>query len=400
MNFVVFSHLRWDFVFQRPQHLMTRCAKTHDVWYCEEPVFDADIARWDIRSDAGVRIAVPHLPPRMDDKENSRLQASMVSDLFHTHNIVDPVLWYYTPMAFDFTSGLKARTVIYDCMDELSAFRGAPPGLRAAEVALIERADLVFTGGQSLFEAKCAQHPSVHCFPSSIDYNFFSSARNSNNEIKTKDQSEIPRPRLGFCGVIDERMDLALVAAIADAKPDWHLVMIGPVVKIKQEDLPQRANIHYLGGKSYRDLPLYMSGWDVALLPFAQNDSTKFISPTKTPEYLAAGLPVVSTPITDVVRPYGDMGFVRIGSDATEFVEAIDLSLKSPRSELELKELDRFLAKNSWDRTWGGMEKLIPQADVAPVVPVKKPAVSSATSRRSYTEATLSPMRKIMLEQE
>ena len=177
-------------------------------------------------------------------------------------------------------------------------------------------------------------------------------------DAEPADQAAIPHPRLGFFGVIDERMDIDLVAAVADLRPDWHLVMIGPVVKIDPATLPQRANIHWLGGKSYSDLPRYLSGWDAGLMPFALNESTRFISPTKTPEFLAAGVPVVSTPITDVVRPYGEKGLVEIAKTPLEAVRKAEALLERPRQPW-LSRVDRHLAAGSWDKTWAAMHKLM-----------------------------------------
>jgi UDP-galactopyranose mutase len=262
-------------------------------------------------------------------------------------------------MARNFTRQIPAAAIIYDCMDELSAFRGAPPGLRAAEAELLDAADLVFTGGQSLYESKRNRHPSVHCFPSSIDFQHFVQARRTS---ESPDQAGIPHPKLGYCGVIDERMDLDLIREVAQARPEWQIVMIGPVVKISESDLPRAANIHWLGGRKYDELPAYMSGWDVALLPFALNESTKFISPTKTPEYLAAGLPVISTPITDVVRPYGEKQLVTIAATSQEFISAIERHLAPQRAEAKQNHqdtTDRFLAGNSWQQTWDRMYALI-----------------------------------------
>ncbi len=345
---------------------MTRCARTNNVFFCEEPVFDAAIPYWDISfADSGVRVAVPHLPSGLDAKQAEILQTSMVKELFENHRIKDPILWFYTPMAFPLAVELGASVVIYDCMDELSAFRGAPPGLSVAEAELLKRADLVFTGGQSLFEVKRSKHPSVHCFPSSIDRDFFGAARSAQED--PQDQASIPHPRLGYAGVIDERMDLNLLAGIADARPAWNLVLIGPVVKINPDDLPQRSNIHYLSSKPYSELPKYMANWDVGLLPFALNESTRFISPTKTPEYLAAGLPVVSSPIVDVIRPYGDKKLVHIADGVARFVSAIELALSVPRSSRQWSKLDKFLAENSWDQTWERMASLIREVGSATV---------------------------------
>jgi UDP-galactopyranose mutase len=248
-------------------------------------------------------------------------------------------------------------------MDELSAFKNAPPMLRALEADLMQRADLVFTGGRSLYEAKRHQHHNIHPFPSSVDVEHFRSARAMTSE--PPDQETIPHPRLGFFGVIDERMDLPLLTGVADARPDWQLVMLGPVVKIDAAMLPARANIHYLGGRSYRDLPQYIAGWDVALLPFARNDATRFISPTKTPEYMAAGKPVVSTSIADVVRPYGERGLVRIADDAASFVAACEMALHEDGAT-RVRAFDRYLKRLSWDVTWGRMLALVNEVALAP----------------------------------
>jgi glycosyltransferase involved in cell wall biosynthesis len=361
MNVIVLSHLRWDFVFQRPQHLMTRCAQSNRVYFWEEPVFGSSTPTLHLEHPGpGLYRVVPQLPTGLGEDEHWLLQEELLRKMVEEHSLQDHVLWYYTPMAVHFTRKLSPAVVVYDCMDELSAFRGAPPGLRAAEAELFAKADLIFTGGQSLYRAKQNHHPSVHCFPSSIDRKFFSTAR----RIKTEpeDQANIPRPRLGYCGVIDERMDVDLIGAVAQARPDWHFVMVGPVVKISDSDLPHLPNIHYLGAKQYRDLPSYMSGWDVGLLPFARNESTRFISPTKTPEYLAAGLPVVSTSITDVVDPYGREGLVAIVATPDEFIQSISAALPRRNCPQRLVEADRFLSGMSWDATWSRMFHLIQAA--------------------------------------
>jgi len=365
-DLVCFSHLRWDFVYQRPQHLLTRFAKTRRVIFVEEPIATSDNS-WCLeisKRECGVWVVVPRLPEAISEKEAIALQKLLLDALFADAQIQAPVLWYYTPMAIPFTHHLRASAVVYDCMDELSAFKGAHPELQNRESHLFSLADLVFTGGRSLYAAKQHQHSDVHAFPSSIDVAHFTQARNSVDE--PLDQATIPHPRLGFYGVIDERMDLDLLDGIAQARPDWHLVIVGPVVKIDPATLPRQANIHYLGGKSYQELPSYLAGWDVALLPFARNESTRFISPTKTPEYLAAGKPVVSTSIRDVVRPYGDEKLVHIADTVPEFVEAIAVALDQGQSDTTwLDRVDSFLSLNSWDRTWQQMNDLIESAIAA-----------------------------------
>lgn len=357
---ICLSHLRWDFVFQRPQHLLTRCARQHRVFFIEEPVPADGPPRLDIHArQNGVKLVVPHLPRGTSSAETERLLTELVDEFVDEQQINEYLLWYYTPMALGFTRHLSPVTVVYDCMDELSAFAGAPPGLKRLEAELLVRADLVLTGGQTLYESKRELHPNVHAFPSSVDVQHFSTARTPQPD--PEDQAAIPHPRLGYFGVIDERMDIDLVRQVAAARPDWHLVMIGPTAKIDPATLPQAPNIHYLGAKRYEELPLYIAGWDVALLPFARNDATRFISPTKTPEYLAAGLPVVSTAIRDVVRPYGVRGLARIADTPEEFVAAVDAALAEDVSE-RLREADAFLTQTSWDGTWTRMYHLVKTA--------------------------------------
>ncbi|MEW6130867.1 MAG: glycosyltransferase [Acidobacteriota bacterium] len=295
----------------------------------------------------------------MTENEYTAIQQSLLIDeLIFEHEIKEYICWYYTPMAFKFTQHLEPLAVIYDCMDELSAFKNPPPGLRELEGELLNRADLVFTGGFSLYEAKRHLHSSIYPFPSSIDARHFKQARLGVNA--PADQADIPHPRLGFYGVIDERFDIALLDLLSQKRPDWHFVIVGPVVKIDSADLPRRQNIHYLGGKAYQELPTYLSGWDIAMLLFAHNESTRYISPTKTPEYLAAGVPVISTSIRDVVRPYGQQGLVKIADTADEFIAATEYYLSAEFNRANwLRQVNEALLYNSWDRTWGRMLQLI-----------------------------------------
>jgi len=348
-------------VFQRPQHLMTRFASERRVFFFEEPLFDAEQSHVKIHRDGDVNVVAPHLPAAMESDESGTIDAvsALLQDFCHEWRIEQPVCWYYTPMALKFSRTLQPGAVVYDCMDELSAFQGAPPELLTLEEELFDHADIVFTGGHSLFEKKRGRHPRVYPFPSSVDVAHFAKARSIRHE--PADQAAIPHPRMGFFGVIDERMDITLLGEIAASHPDWHIVMLGPVVKISENSLPKPPNIHYLGMKKYEELPAYLSGWDVALLPFAMNESTKFISPTKTPEYLAAGCHVVSTPVRDVVRPYGDEDLVAIGGTATEFGNAIAIALGSPDPTWRGR-VDKFLSQLSWDRTWADMRTLVEDA--------------------------------------
>ncbi len=343
---------------QRPQHLLNRAARDRRVFYWEEPVEDANAPAAGTLEvlQEGERLWVlkPHLPPASSSpSEAATLQRDLLRRLLADFAIERPLAWFYTPMALRFTGDLQPRVTVYDCMDELSGFLGAPPELRERERELFSRSDVVFTGGMSLYESKRQQHGNVHAFPSSIDVPHFRAARE--NAAEPVDQTSIPHPRAGFYGVLDERFDIALAAELARLRPAVHFVYIGPIVKIAPEALPHAPNIHYLGGKNYAELPAYLAGWDVALLPFARNESTRFISPTKTPEYLAAGKPVVSTPIHDVVSGYGDEGLVAIAETPEEFAAAIDRALEPQTAEWREK-VEAKLATNSWDRTWAGMQ--------------------------------------------
>lgn len=364
-DILCFSHLRWDFVFQRPQHLLSRFASNGRVSYWEEPRYtqaEAE-ARLDVRLDnvTGVTVIVPELPAELSPQAEQLMLEGLLDKFVAEQGIRTLVRWYYTPMMLPFSAHVGADCVVYDCMDELAAFKNAPPDLLALEEKLLREADLVFTGGYSLYEAKRGRHPNVHAFPSSVDVAHFARAREALTE--PDDQAAIPHPRLGFFGVVDERMDIDLLKALADARPDWSLVVLGPVVKIDPADLPQRDNIHYLGPRDYSALPAYISGWDAALMPFAMNEATRFISPTKTPEYLSAGRPVVSTPITDVVRHYGDLTGVEIAATVDEFVGACGRALDlAKRPDDWLGDVDSVLAQMSWDETQAQMRGLIDQA--------------------------------------
>ncbi|WP_211617577.1 glycosyltransferase family 1 protein [Hymenobacter psychrotolerans] len=350
-------------MWQRPQHLMSRFAQHSRVFYVEEPFFHADdLIEPHLETKErqnGLKVLVVHLPNRLrpDEAAAEQAQFEVLSRYFDEQGISNFIGWYYTPMALGKSRHFKPALTVYDCMDELAAFKFAPPALREREQELFEKADLVFTGGHTLYEAKRQQHPDAHPFPSSIDKDHFGQARREMAE--PADQAGIAHPRVGFFGVVDERLDIELLGQLAEAHPEWQFVIIGPVVKIDPATLPRHANIHYLGGKDYQELPAYLRGWEVATLLFADNESTKFISPTKTPEYLAAGRPVVSTPIRDVVRPYGELNLVQIAATAGEFGRAIAKALTQTRDADWQRRTDEYLATISWDLTWEQMVDLM-----------------------------------------
>lgn len=382
---ICFSHLRWDFVFQRPQHLMTRFAKDVPVIYWEEIQHADTVEPWlEVKSGGdNITVATPWLPFELTTAEKRDILEGMLLKLLADRK--GPyVRWYYTPRMLPWSDNVPAVAVVYDCMDELANFKNAPADLLPLEARLLARADVVFTGGRSLYEAKKDRHANTHCFPSSVDVAHFAHARVAGTD--PADQIALSRPRLGFYGVIDERVDLGLVEQLATSRPDWSIVMLGPTAKIDENALPQRPNLHWLGSKTYNELPTYLRGWDVALMPFALNEATKFISPTKTPEYLAGGLPVVSTAIRDVVRDYGDLAAVHIADDVAGFIAGCEQALAQRQNDAAWRaEVDTVLERTSWDNTQRSMAQLIAQATrkAAPVYPVVAPGseLSNASSR-------------------
>lgn len=367
---ICFSHLRWDFVTQRPQHLMRRFAAERPVFFWEEPIpCDHPLPYLEYHPFPADKIIAlrPRVPHWWSAEEIERALRDLLDMLVATSVRGRATLWFYTPMMFAFADHLDAESVVFDCMDELTAFRFADARLAVREKELMARADVMFTGGHSLYEAKRDQHPYIYPFPSAVDTQHFATARQSLAD--PADQAGIGGPRLGFFGVIDERIDLALIDAVAMARPDWHLVMIGPIAKIDQASLPRRDNIHWLGQKSYADLPAYLAGWNVALMPFAINAATRYISPTKTPEYLAAGCPVVSTPVPDVIRHYGDIAGVLIADGVQPFIATCEKALSLPASGSWRTEADDILAATSWDATFAGMKARITDAAARPVLP-------------------------------
>jgi glycosyltransferase involved in cell wall biosynthesis len=376
---VVFSHLRWQFVYQRPQHLLSRLAAHWRVVFIEEPVTRSPETRIERLAPAdGVEVWRPHVPgeaPGFHDDHLPVMQ-QLISEAMREREVEDYWVWLYTPMALPLASGLSPRGVVYDCMDELTAFKQAPRQLVQRENALFKLADLVFTGGPSLYESKRNRHPDVHCFSSSVDASHFT-RRTDDHPL----QAGLPNPRLGWCGVIDERVDLQLIADMAAARPHWQIVMVGPVVKIDPASLPRLPNIHWLGQQGYAELPAFISGWDVCLMPFAINDATRFISPTKMLEYMACGRPSVSTPIKDVVEPYGHL--VSIAGNSADFIAACDAILARTPAEHEehARALAQAISLTSWDLTAGRMAELIARADenrqAVPLVPAHPEAVAA-----------------------
>ncbi|HEX8610542.1 MAG TPA: NAD(P)-binding protein [Telluria sp.] len=360
---IVFCHLRWDFVYQRPQQLLSRLAHHFRILFVEEPVHDDGDSFMEQSSPVpNVTVLRPHTPVHASGfhDDQIRLLQPMLAGLVPSGE--RPIAWFYTPMALPLLQELHAGLVVYDCMDELAAFKNPPRQLLQRETALLNLADLVFAGGPSLYQAKRERHPNAHCFPSSVDVRHFERALDRNGSHPL--QAGIGAPRLGFYGVIDERFDAPLIGALAEAHPEWQLVMVGPVMKVDPASLPRSPNIHYLGQQPYEALPDLLAGWDVCLLPFALNEATRFISPTKVLEYMAAELPIVSTDIADVARPYGHV--VAVARATGAFIAACEAALSmTPQQRAAMCATMRdIVAGTSWDVTVDAMRRLL--AETAP----------------------------------
>jgi UDP-galactopyranose mutase len=359
---------------------MQRFAKERQVFFFEEFIpTDHHLAYLEIHPFEGttVKAVRPRVPNWWSEAEREAALGRLLDELIALHGHKRPILWFYTPLMFTFARHVDAAAVVFDCMDELANFKFASPRLKETEQALMARADAVFTGGYSLYEAKRHRHENIHPFPSGVDVAHFHGARRRMQQ--PADQVSIPGPRLGYYGVIDERLDLELIRSVAAACPKISFVFIGPVVKISSEDLPKAKNIHYLGHRSYAELPAYLSGWDAALMPFALNEATRFISPTKTPEYLAAGRPVIGTKVADVVRSYGDVPGVFLADDAEEFANACERALRMTRTDTSwLRTIDKLLMRSSWDITFKSMSTILDKAAHG-----RTPALPPSGSRNS-----------------
>lgn len=337
---------------------MSRFSRQFKVYFFEEPVFGADEEHLQVTTPfENLDVVVPHLRTDISRDEIVLRQKELISKLFIEQNVVNFVAWYYTPMMLSVSDHLLPLLTVYDCIDELAAFKQAPRDLKEMEEMLFQRADVVFTAGYSLYETRKKKHRNIHPFPNSVDVEHFFRARGFDKD--PADQSGIPNPRIGYFGVIDERFDVSLIDEVARRKFDWHFVVIGPVAKINASSLPKLPNIHYLGQKSYEELPAYIAGWDIAMMPFVHNRATRFISPGKIPEYLAAGKPVISTPVIDVIRQYGRDGLVNIAGTPDEFIRVAALELENTDRDEWFQRVNEFLSQNSWDKTWQRMTYLI-----------------------------------------
>ncbi|HET9864410.1 MAG TPA: FAD-dependent oxidoreductase [Steroidobacteraceae bacterium] len=358
-SLIVFSQYRWDFALRRPQHLMTRLARGFRVFYFEEPVYDARGAWLEIRVPAtNVHVCRPHtrIAERGFADAQMPVLAELLEKLITSHDLGTPVVWMYTSQALPLLQRLDAKAIVHDCIAEPLAPPEIARDLAQRELSLLRIADLVFTGGPSLFRLKQALHDNVHCLPSSVDKEHFAAAAHGGDH---PEQAAFAHPRLGFFGVIDQRFDPVAVSLLADAHPDWQIVLVGPVADVDLRSLPRRPNIHYMGERPYAELPQFVAGWDVCLLPFAMNAATRHGSPAKVLEYMAAGKPIVTAPLPDVVEPFGHI--VHVGRHAQSFVSACERALEEPAAMREKRAamMRNVVKATSWDATAAKMRALI-----------------------------------------
>jgi protoporphyrinogen oxidase/glycosyltransferase involved in cell wall biosynthesis len=362
-SLIVFSHQRWDLLFQRPQHVLTRLARRWRVLFVEEPTFDAGNPRATLRSPQnGITVMTPHTPltaPGFHD-DQIPLLSKLVGQAIARERIDDYGAWLCTPMALPLLQKLDPRVIVYDCADDLAALHMAPRQLSQRESALLRVANVVFCGGPGLYDARNERHRNVHVFPSSVDSAHF--ARATDSTITHAEIRSLARPRLGYCGVVDEHIDVDLLARVAHARPEWELCVVGPVTRLDAAALPHAPNLHYFGARTYDELPAFIAGWDVALLPFARDEPTRSVSATNALEYMAAQRPIVSTPITDVERLYGDV--VRFGDSPEAFIACVEDALVEPDAlrAARLTRMARIVAATSWDDTALAMSRLVEAA--------------------------------------
>lgn len=364
---IVHCHLRWDGVWQRPQQILSRMARTRRIVFIEEPIFAPDRQpHLVVREANGVTVVQPHVPPQEEhlprvSAANQRAIRGLLAPYLREQGLTMAIRWHYAPMATYLGDLAQDELVIYDCMDELSAFKGAPAELVDRERELMSQAAVMFTGGLSMWQNKSRDHDNCHRFDSGVDVAHFQTATDPETQIPD-DARDLPHPVLGYYGVIDERMDYDAIRALSEAFPDGTILLIGPITKVDPAELPRADNIVYLGQRGYDDLPRYLKAFDVALVPFADNPATRFLSPTKTLEYFAGLRPVVSSPVRDVVENYADI--VRIARSPKEYVAAVLAALTEDNTTRAKMGLSKAQEK-TWDAIVEQMEALMADAEAS-----------------------------------
>jgi glycosyltransferase involved in cell wall biosynthesis len=382
---IVLSHLGWDWVWQRPQQYLSRFAKRHAVLFVETYCSDVATTRCDVRVADGhpnVTVLQMHIPRAnwengtwVDTERRRALQAAMSKELAGRFD--QPLLWFYDPMAVvSFAGHLGERAIVYDCMDELAQFKGAPPALIEREKKLLTVADVVFCGGQKMRKKRLPLNENCHFFGTGVDIQHFGKALSDNLEVAPEIKALGSGPVLGYFGVVDERIDYDLLAKLADARSDWQIVIVGPACKVDPKDFPQRKNLHFIGGRPYAELPALTKGFSVALMPFAINAATEYINPTKALEYMAAGRPVVSTALDEVKMNFGTVA--QIAKSHEEFIKLCLKEADAPSRTRVARGL-KLAADNTWEANIARMEQHI--ADVLTAAADAKTSRSVKTAK-------------------
>jgi glycosyltransferase involved in cell wall biosynthesis len=350
-DLVVFSHLRWNFVYQRPQHILSRLANFYNILFVEEPFHP----NTENENTSYIHEVFPNLSVFNSHAEDIDSTLKLLKEKLGSQTI--ETAWFYSPSFVNALNIFSFEKVVFDCMDELTLFKNAPQSLIEQERELLSKSDIVFTGGKSLYSSKKEHHHNVHCFPSSVDRKHFEKAQNG---IKIPEEMDaFTSVVVGYYGVVDERIDYDLLEKTAQMSPTVDFVLIGPFAKVNPESLPSLPNIHFLGMRTYEQLPNYLKRFDIAMMPFAMNDATKFISPTKTLEYMAGGKSIISTPVYDVVRDYSKQ--IEIVENAEQFTTAINKLICQHKASHYLK-YQEILDRTSWDNTVNEMYNLMEES--------------------------------------
>jgi glycosyltransferase involved in cell wall biosynthesis len=362
---IVHSHLGWDWVWQRPQQFHSRLSKTHPVLFVEGPIPSEEVEKSrvtlreisDYPNIVVLQMVVPASRFRTDgawvDTERRRLVQTVLEGPLG-RSFENPVQWFYDPMAVTaFLGHMDESAVVYDCMDELSQFKGAPRELVRRERELLNAADVVFAGGPKMARSKARFNSNCHSYGCGVDIKHFGKARHAATKVP-QDVAQLSGPVLGYIGVVDERLDYDLLANLADHNPAWSIAIVGPHTKVDPADFPKRDNLHFLGGRDYSQLPAYAKAFDVCMMPFAKNEATEYINPTKALEYMATGRPIVSTDVEDVVLQFSDVVEIAVTHD--EFIAGCERSIAQP----SLRRINaglKMAKNNSWDSIVAQLER-------------------------------------------
>jgi glycosyltransferase involved in cell wall biosynthesis len=362
-DLIVLSHVRWTDAWQRPHHVVSRLARERRTWFVEGPSPGGhQPPRLVTLADGDVTRAWLEPPPTGEGDGDAAGPETVETYRRLLPGLVGPadgdrVVWLCTPLALDIAGALDPTVLVYDvAIDELLSLRGVPQGVALAQKEALARADVVFTASPSLHRSVIEQgRPDAHLAPGGVDPAHFAAAR--------RPRTDRGRPVAGYVGPIDERIDVALVAALATALADWEIRIVGPVGGIDPAALPRAANITYPGPVPYAALPEVMADLDVAVMPLAVGAAPRSTNPTTALEHLAAGLPVVTTPVPDVVTQFGTI--VDVADDAGAFALACVRALGQSRRR-HRNRVAQLLRRHDWDAVTAGMAAVVHDAGTQP----------------------------------